>query len=239
MQYFIVLLSLSLLVGCPNGSDSNVERSSYPGAGAGGFAADYVIRINLNPAGLSLDENLQRESHLLDLTKISAQGSAISTEAVEWSCVLDNQTELMWEVKSAIGESGINDADYVYSWFKTSDIDFKGHGVTENGGICIDSSHCDTEKFVHNMNQLNWCGFNDWRLPTRLELQSIINYSRAIPAVEYLFFPHTQNDYYWTADIDIDDLDSAWMVNFLYGNIQGNLTSIPRAVRLVRNSDIE
>jgi len=53
--------------------------------------------------------------------------------------------------------------------------------------------------------------------------------------VDILFFPNTQNGYYWTADIDIDDLDSAWMIDFLYGNIYGNLTSILRAVRLVRS----
>ncbi|MGC3836392.1 DUF1566 domain-containing protein [Moritella viscosa] len=143
----------------------------------------------------------------------------------------------MWEVKSVIGSGHVNDADYIYSWFKSSDADFNGHGVTENGGICVDSSSCDTEKFKIAMNDLDWCGYNDWRLPTRLELQSIINYSQIIPAVETVFFPHTQNHYYWTADID--DLESAWMVNFLYGNIQGNLTNIPRAVRLVRSQSLQ
>lgn len=87
------------------------------------------------------------------------------------------------------------------------------------------------------MNQRGWCGHRDWRLPTRLELQSIVHYSEAAPAVELLFFPYTQDNYYWTADIDIDDLDSAWMINFLYGNIQGNVTSIARAARLVRSHD--
>ncbi|EDM64700.1 hypothetical protein PE36_02864 [Moritella sp. PE36] len=86
------------------------------------------------------------------------------------------------------------------------------------------------------MNQRGWCGYSDWRMPTRLELQSIVNYSQEIPAVEIQFFPYAQNSYYWTADIDIDDLDYAWMINFVYGNIQGNLTSIPRVVRLVRSS---
>lgn len=233
MKILALILSCMLLVGCPTGSESNLERTSYPGAGS--VQLDYATRINLNAAGLRLDDNRHRQEDFLDLTKIGFQGSSIADEALEWSCVLDNRTELMWEVKSGIGNGYVNDADYVYSWFKSNDIDFSGHGVTDNGGICVDSSNCDTEKFITMMNDLAWCGYSNWRLPTRLELQSIVNYSQIVPAIETAFFPYTQNDYYWTADIDIDDLDSAWMINFLYGNIQGNLTSIPRAIRLVRD----
>ena len=243
MRYLTIYLSCLLLMGCPNGSDSNIERSSYPDSGtgadtdngSGSLLPDYVIRIHLNPAGLSLDENQLRQETYLDFSKVDPGGVIVEDDVLEWSCIMDNKTTLMWEVKSAVGGGSINDASYVYSWFKSNSADFNAHGVTENGGICADSRHCDTEKFVEVMNQSGWCGYSDWRIPTRLELQSIVNYAQAIPAVDILFFPYAQHDYYWTADIDIDDLESAWMVNFLYGNIYGNLTRIPRAVRLVRS----
>lgn len=239
MSYLPLYFSCVLLVGCPNGGDSNIERSSYPGSGTGNkiLFPDYVTRIHLNPAGLSLDENQMRQETYFDLSKVDPQGVVVDVDALEWSCIMDNKTQLMWEVKSAVGSGTINDASYIYSWFKSNSANFSGHGVTGNLGICADSLHCDTEKFVEVMNQGSWCSYRDWRLPTRLELQSIINYSQAIPAVEIQFFPYAQNRYYWTADIDIDDLDSAWMVNFLYGNIQNNLTSIARAVRLVRSGE--
>ncbi len=236
MRYLAIYLSCLLLTGCPNGNESNIERSSYPDSGNGPLLPNYDIRIHLNPAGLSLDENQMRQETYLDLSKVDQEGVIVEDDVLEWSCIMDNKTTLMWEVKSAVGGGNINDASYVYSWFKANSADFNGHGVTENGGICADSRNCDTEKFVEVMNQRGWCGYSDWRMPTRLELQSIVNYSQAIPAVEIQFFPYAQNSYYWTADIDIDDLESAWMVNFLYGNIYVNLTSIPRVVRLVRSS---
>ncbi|SQD76499.1 exported protein of unknown function [Moritella yayanosii] len=33
MRYLAIYLSCLLLTGCPNGSDSNIERSSYPDFG--------------------------------------------------------------------------------------------------------------------------------------------------------------------------------------------------------------
>jgi len=42
-------------------------------------------------------------------------------------------------------------------------------------------------------------GFNDWRLPTITELQSIVDFSRASPAIDTNWFPGTGVSYYWSS----------------------------------------
>jgi len=79
MRYLPLYFSCLLLLGCPNDGNSNIERSSYPGAGTGTgtgtgndiFLPDYIIRIHLNPAGLSLDGNQMRQVTYLDLTYLA------------------------------------------------------------------------------------------------------------------------------------------------------------------------
>ena len=84
-------------------------------------------------------------------------------------CVLDQFTGLVWEVKTA--EPGLRDRDNTYSWYDpnedaSGELDFRGK---RNGGECRDSQ-CDTQGFVEAVNETEYCGFSDWRMPTRDEL---------------------------------------------------------------------
>jgi hypothetical protein len=41
-------------------------------------------------------------------------------------------------------------------------------------------------------------GFDDWRLPSRIELVSLVDFTR-LPSIDQEAFPNTANDYFWSA----------------------------------------
>lgn len=112
--------------------------------------------------------------------------------------------------------------------------------------------------YVNYVNSIQLCGFNDWRVPTRLELMGIVDYSKGrngsstTPTVRTDWFPNTAlNDYLtrtrsYSAVFDPDTLGlviamaddtSAWLVSFDSGEVRpGVLRLSPMALRLVRGS---
>lgn len=77
-------------------------------------------------------------------------------------------------------------------------------------------------------------GFDDWRLPNRNELASIIEVRCFAPAINAVAFPATPVNSYWTGSPVIDAIDQAWFVDFLDGRVDPAATSTQYAVRLVR-----
>jgi hypothetical protein len=56
-----------------------------------------------------------------------------------------------------------------------------------------------------------------WRLPSVKELQTVIDETRAMPAVDVVSFPETASDYYWTSSQVARFANEAWAVSFAYG----------------------
>lgn len=137
-------------------------------------------------------------------------------------CVRDKRTGLLWEGKTCDG--GLRDGCRLYS----------------NWG---DGRVGDASAYVAQVNAMGLCGFDDWRLPTADELQTLVDYRRPFPGptIDVHWFPHTWVDLstlawrgYWTSDLYADDPVYAWNVNFNYGNLGVNHRNNDGAVRLVR-----
>ncbi len=154
-----------------------------------------------------------------DFTKLGVDGtplaiqnqawSDIGSEAVgtQWSCVKDNHTNLIWEVKiNTVQGGGLHSKEDLFFWYSTD--------TTNNGGLtgiekhtngtstCTDqiqndsSTFCNTQAFVGRVNAENFCGSNDWRLPNIHELISIAHYNKSTsPAIDTDFFPNTELSY--------------------------------------------
>jgi hypothetical protein len=132
--------------------------------------------------------------------------------------ISDYETGLTWEKKSDDGS--IHDKNNEYSW-------------------STGSGNPDGTVYTTYLAALNagggFAGHTDWRLPTREELESIIDYAHpVVPAVQPAFHTScvpsctvttcscTWADRYWTSNTVVIFSSSAWAVNFSGGSVAPN-----------------
>jgi len=152
-------------------------------------------------------------------------------------CVLDQFTGLIWEVKTET--PGLHDRNNTYSWFNpdedhSGELDYRG---IPDGGQC-GGSECDTFALAEAVNQEGYCGFNDWRIPSRDELGSISDprKTRTPPSINVNYFPHTQSGEYWSSNDYQFHWNTAWLWNFENGLDRVEWKGSPRFARLVRGT---
>ena len=124
----------------------------------------------------------------------------MNRQARSWACVRDNVTGLVWENKS---EDGLHAGSARYDNLPPG----------QNGEHLGD--------LVARVNQEGLCGFRDWRVPSLMELQSLVNYEIPFPGptVDQSFFPYTLNEAHWTASSDSRSTPKTWTVLFTDGSV--------------------
>lgn len=151
-------------------------------------------------------------------TKLDENGEPLPQSASNWSCVKDNVTGLIWEVKS--NDVGLQDSTNTYTWYN-SDIDTNGGDAGySNGGVCTDSS-CDTEAYVEAINAQSLCGANDWYLPNAEELRSVVDYSlnSFVPLISYPYFINAKSNVFWSSTPYANFSDTALAVYSTAGDV--------------------
>jgi hypothetical protein len=156
-------------------------------------------------------------------------------ESDTWSCVADKKTDLFWEVKTVDG--GIRDTAHSYTWF---DPELDGQTGVEDGGRCGGGVKCDTHHYQVSLNQERLCGFDDWRLPSREELETLVKFQakKSSATIDENFFPVAEASWYWTASSNDSNPGYAWYVLFRNGIPLNDLKARPKHVRLVRGGKI-
>jgi len=81
----------------------------------------------------------------------------------------------------------------------------------------------------------NLCGYSDWRLPTRAELETPVEYNDdpKQATINKAYFPKAVPNWYWTASEHPNREAYAWYVLFKNGVALNDLKERPKHIRLV------
>lgn len=179
-----------------------------------------------------------------DFSKISNRGEPLPESAAlgsgpdDWACTRDNTTGLIWEIK-------LNDVAHLrhrghrYTWYMLDSVD-GSPGVMGNSSDCrntMGGRSCNTHQYVAAVNAAGLCGANDWRVPTRHELQSIVDHGRYNSAIDntYFVYPPIGPLSSWSSSPYAGCSNHAWSAEFYTGSNGISLRSDALLIRLVRD----
>ncbi len=135
-------------------------------------------------------------------TKLGYNGVELpdtATPADGWIMTRDNVTGLIWEMKT--NDGSVHDRDNIYTW-------------------------ANTATFIAYVNDEDFGGFSDWRMPTVKELSTLVNSNRINPSINTIFFPDGVSSgihsVYWSSTTYASRSVFAWYVSF-YGGHASNL----------------
>jgi hypothetical protein len=193
--------------------------------------------------------------------KISNSGATLpdtaqlGTGTTDWACTKDNQTGLIWEVKTTDG--GLRDMKNTYTWYEPDASKNGGNAGYPNGdgypeyckGSLFGFRKCDTYAFTNAVNANGLCGKKDWRMPTIEELKGLLTYPLLTTTrtfdelltfnqlIDATYFPNTNTwfwTWFWSSSPVAGSRYGAWSVDFYTGYSNYDVKSFSNNVRLVR-----
>ncbi|MEQ1838135.1 MAG: DUF1566 domain-containing protein [Candidatus Nitrotoga sp.] len=86
-------------------------------------------------------------------------------------------------------------------------------------------------------NTANYKGYSDWRVPSKNELESLVDITKATnPVIDLAAFPATPTgSFYWSSTTYAPDPAMAWDVYFGTGSSFADVKTVSGQVRLVRS----
>ena len=106
--------------------------------------------------------------------------------------VTDNNTGLMWQQQ---------DNGQHYNWYRASGTYHATYNSTSQD-VC---------------GELNLGGYSDWRLPSKKDLITLVDYSGQSPTINATYFSNTKGGLYWSSTTHDYNPLYAWYVAFYYG----------------------
>lgn len=207
---------------------SMLTRSSIPSCN--GMALLLLCPLVIAGCG----DTLNPKPFVFDMTRLNQDGSVNNGDDYAkqpWACVRDNQSGLIWEVKKS--EPDLQNINNTYSWYDSDQNTNGGWAGKANAGVCT-GSDCDTESYIKAINAKQLCGYNDWYLPSRYELNTIVDTSVPYPGptLPKSFFPESLSGKYWTDTTFKTRRAGAWIWSFDTGSDSVVEKSEAHSVRL-------
>jgi hypothetical protein len=183
-------------------------------------------------------EALAPKPFVFNMTRLNQDGSENNGKDYArqpWDCVRDNQSGMIWEVKKT--EPGLQNINNTYSWYDSDQSTNGGWAGSANAGVCT-GSHCDTESYIKAINAKKLCGLSDWYLPSRYELNTIVDTSVLYPGptLQKAFFPESLPGKYWTDTTFRTRRAGVWIWSFDSGSDYVVEKSESHSVRLTHAS---
>ena len=218
-----------------NGTDiSGATASTYttPATVIGDNNAVFTVVVSNSAGNATSNSATLTVNQRYSLVANASGGTYALTE-----CVKDNSTGLTWEGKTASPvTSRLGTSTY-------TNFDSTSSAQKDNGGTYVNPTQADIDASTNSIgykisvNTSALCGYTDWRLPTKEELEGILA-SSGSPRIDITWFPNTQANWYWSSSPYADYAYGAWGVNFNDGDVNGNVRSYSgNAVRLVRGAN--
>jgi hypothetical protein len=150
--------------------------------------------------------------------------------------ITDHQTGLMWEKKTGVPgvtpkTPNVHNVNNRYSWSRAANKNPGGTAFGKFLGTLNYNESSDGSTATGCF--ANYC---DWRLPTIVELQGIVDMSAcgAGSACIDPVFGTTQRRFYWSGSTFANDSRDAWGVDFSVGDGESNDKAAGSFVRAVR-----
>jgi hypothetical protein len=220
----------------------------------------FIKALNDARFGGFSDWRMPTAKELLSIVDYSRWAPAIDTTffpgrvpSYYWSSTTDAlYTYYAWRVGVydgvlVSGDGGYKSSSYYVRAVRAGQSGSLGHLVINGDGTVTDTATGLMWQQGQSPSTLTWeaaltyseglplAGYEDWRMPTAKELQSIVDYSRWCPAIDTTFFPGTVSSYYWSSTTLARYTSVAWLVNSYYGHLfPGHYKSSSYYVRAVR-----
>ena len=120
--------------------------------------------------------------------------------------------------------------DYISTFGEDSDYTINPPALVDNGDGTISDNNTklmwqqqDTNNIhtysnaISHCNDLSHAEYSDWRLPSKKELISIVDFGRINPAIDVSKFPNIKSSTYWTSTVSNYSGSYAWTVTFSQG----------------------
>ncbi|MCD6534924.1 MAG: DUF1566 domain-containing protein [Deltaproteobacteria bacterium] len=250
--------------------DGNPETNGGE-AGVAGFGTDTTFFINdLNARNFG-GRNNWRLPALKELSYLVNSGSGYPEPAISNDFFPATMTEPYFSsttnlqepanvgiihFSSGLSTTGFPKADPFYVRAVSSEKSTSYKPLIDNGDGTVTDPNTNLMwqqsdgPMINWQQALNYCenlelaAYDDWRLPDRNEIQSLMDYGKCEPCLDEFCFPGQNSNYYWSSTSDFDNDHLAWEANFFTGSVfAGKLMAINskedernpvRAVRLVQ-----
>ncbi|MBQ4799595.1 DUF1566 domain-containing protein [Pseudoalteromonas sp. MMG006] len=183
-----------------------------------------------------------------DYTKLNKFADEVADDSSDFTCVRDNVTGLVWEVKSApsgvVPDTSLRDGQNHYFW-DIGETTFTDTSTANS--TCPNDTSCGVQSYINEVNALDFCGGTNWRLPTYTELLGLIDYGKQGQRVliDESLFPYIPQAGeiedvdlpYWTSQTAADgtSLSQAYIIDMSSGNDLAYPKENTAYVRLVRS----